>query len=344
MAKKVDTEAQCRKIVQDAKSGIFAPVYLLMGEEPYYPDIALEGIVRYALADSERDFNQSVYYGPDSDAGMVSSDARSYPMMSERRLVVLKEAQNMKDLEDLAVYAAEPLESTVLVIELHGKSVDKRKALYKTVLKNGTVLESPALRDYEMPGWIASYYRSRGLSIAPDAAALLAEYAGTDLCKITVETDKMLKNLPEGTTAVTASDIEKNVGISRQFNVFELTKELSAGRKPNALKIAAYIADTQNFKLVDVIPALFSHFYRILKLGAALMKNPGMSRAEAAGFIGANPYFIDEYFLAVRNYPVGRCMRVIALLEDYDFKGKGGGSRESGAGELFLELVSRIAN
>ena len=215
-----DIEGQCRKIITDARNGIFAPVYLLMGAEPYYPDLVCENILKYALSDSERDFNQSVYYGLDTDAGTVASDARGYPMMSERRLVVLKEAQNMKSLEELGVYAAEPMDTTVLVILMHGASADKRKSLYKNVSKNGIVLDSPQLRDYEMPEWISSYFNSRGVVIAPDAAALLAEYAGTDLGKIAVETDKMLKSLPEGTKTVTAADVENNVGISRQYSIF----------------------------------------------------------------------------------------------------------------------------
>ena len=213
-------EEQCRKAVQDIRNGSFAPVYLLMGDEPYYPDMLCEEIIRHALTDSERDFNQSVYYGLDTDAGTVASDARSYPMMAERRLVVLKEAQNMKTLEDLGAYAAEPLESTVLVILMHGASADKRRSLYKNVQKNGFVLDSPQVRDYEMPEWISAYFRTRGIAIDPQAAALLGEYAGTDLGKIAVETDKMLKSLPEGVSRVTAEDIEKNVGISRQYSIF----------------------------------------------------------------------------------------------------------------------------
>ena len=344
MAKGADIQEQYLKIVQDVRSGVFSPVYLLMGEEPYYPDLAADAIVKYALDDTARDFNQSVYYGLDTDAGTVASDARSYPMMSDRRLVVLKEAQNMKSLEDLAAYAAEPLDSTVLVILFHGASVDKRKSLYKAVSKTGTVLESPAMRDYQMPGWISSYYRSLGYNIAPDAAAMLAEYAGVDLCKIAVETGKMLGNIPDGRKDITADDIEKNVGISRQYNVFELTKEISAGRSGNALKIAAYMAANPRLQLPAVIAALFSHFYRILKYGAALMKNPRMSGQEAAALLGVHPYFVKEYSLAVRNYPVGRCMRVISILEEYDFKSKGGGSGEAGGEELLLELVAAVVN
>lgn len=339
-----ELESQCRQIINDVKNGNFVPVYLLMGTEPYYPDLVCDEIIKYALTDSERDFNQTVFYGLDTDAGTVASECRSYPMMAERRLVVLKEAQSMKTLEDLATYASDPMESTVLVILMHGASADKRRALYKNVQKKGVVLVSDALRDYEMPQWITSFYKSRGLDIEPAAAALLAEYAGTDMSRIMLETEKMQKNLPEGTVRVNAAAIEKNVGISRQFSVFELTKALSYMKAEKALKIAAYIGNGPKFMLLLATAPLYTHFYRILKYEAALLKNPAMSKADRAKLLGINPYFMEEYDVAARNYPIRRCMKVISLLEEYDFKGKGGGSGEASQGDLLMELVSRILN
>lgn len=342
MAKYAGTAEKSGKIIQDVRNGVFAPVYLLMGSEPYYPDLVCSEIMKNALSDSERDFNQSVYYGLDTDADTVASDARSYPMMAERRLVVLKEAQNMKSVESLAVYAAEPMPTTVLVVLMRGASADKRKALYKAVLKNGIVLESESLRDYEMPEWISSYFNSRGLEIEPEAAALLAEYSGTELDKIVIEVEKLQKNLPEDASAVTVADIEKNVGVSRQFSIFELAKELSCMNAQKALRIAAYIGSGPRFALPMATSPLFSHFYRILKYEAALMKNPGMQNAEKAKMLGVNPYFVREYDTAARNYPIRRCMHVAALIEEYDYKGKGGGGGEASQEELLLELVSRI--
>lgn len=339
-----ELESQCRQIINDVKNGNFVPVYLLMGTEPYYPDLVCDEIIKYALTDSERDFNQTVFYGLDTDAGTVASECRSYPMMAERRLVVVKEAQSMKTLEDLATYAADPMESTVLVILMHGASADKRRALYKNVQKKGVVLVSDALRDYEMPQWITSFYKSRGLDIEPAAAALLAEYAGTDMSRIMLETEKMQKNLPEGTVRVNAADIEKNVGISRQFSIFELTKALSYMKAEKALKIAAYIGNGPKFMLLLATAPLYTHFYRILKYEAALLKNPAMSKADRAKLLGVNPYFMEEYDVAARNYPIRRCMKVISLLEEYDFKGKGGGSGEASQGDLLMELVSKILN
>lgn len=340
----MELESQCRQIINDVKNGNFVPVYLLMGTEPYYPDLVCDEIIKYALTDSERDFNQTVFYGLDTDASTVASECRSYPMMAERRLVVLKEAQSMKTLEDLATYASDPMESTVLVILMHGASADKRRALYKNVQKKGVVLISDALRDYEMPQWITSFYKSRGLDIEPAAAALLAEYAGTDMNRIMLETEKMQKNLPEGTVRVNAADIEKNVGISRQFSIFELTKALSYMKAEKALKIAAYIGNGPKFMLLLATAPLYTHFYRILKYEAALLKNPAMSKADRAKLLGVNPYFMEEYDVAARNYPIRRCMKVISLLEEYDFKGKGGGSGEASQGDLLMELVSKILN
>ena len=340
----VETDAQCRQIVEDARKGVFSPVYLLMGDEPYYVDMVCDAVLEYCLDESERDFNQTVCYGADVNADAVITAARRYPMFAERQLVVVKEAQMMKTLEELAIYCQNPLESTVLVIAMHGASADKRKSLYKSVSKIGTVVDSQALRDYEMPKWISMFYKSKGLDIAPDAAALLAEHAGTDLNKISIETEKMLKNLPEGAVTVSSSDIEKNVGISRQFSIFELTKELSFRNSAKALRIAAYIGSSAKFAMPMAVSALYTHFYRILKYGALLMKTPRPMNDQKSKVLGVNPYFFSEYDTAVRNYPLNKCMAVIALLKEYDFKGKGGDVGEATPEELMIELVARILN
>ena len=339
-----DTDNICREIVADVRRGVFKPVYLLMGDEPYYVDMVCDEILEHCIDESERDFNQTVCYGADVNAEAVITAARRYPMFADRQLVVVKEAQMMKTLEELAVYCQKPLESTVLVIAMHGASADKRKSLYKTVAKVGVVVESQALRDYEVPRWIPIYYQSKGLQITPDAAALLAEHAGTDLSKISIETDKMLKNLPEGTTQVTASDIEKNVGISRQFSIFELTKELSLKNPAKALRIASYIGSSAKFAMPMAVSALYTHFYRILKYGALLMQNPRPANDAKAKVLGVNPYFFAEYDTAVRNYPVKKCMAVIALLKEYDYKGKGGDVGEATPAELMVELTAKILN
>ena len=191
----VNVSAQCEELLGKIRSGEFSPVYLLMGDEPFYTDRLCTAIIENALDDFSRDFNETICYGADVDADTIITAARRFPMMAERQLVVVKDAQAMRDLEQLAVYCENPLDSTILVILMRGSSADKRKALYKQCSKNGVVVESNALRDYEMASWISSYFQERGLSIAPDAAALLAEYSGTNMSKIVVETDKLLKKL-----------------------------------------------------------------------------------------------------------------------------------------------------
>ena len=266
-------------------------------------------------------------------------------MMAERQLVVVKEAQLMKDIEQLSLYCANPLDSTVLVVLLHRGTVDKRKAFYKAAQKVGVVVDSPAVRDYEIVNWISRYYEGRGLQIEPPAAQLLAESAGTDLGTLVVETDKLLKNLPEGTTRIRLEDIEKNVGVSRQFSIFELTKALSARNARQAVRVASYIGQSARFALPAAVSALFTHYYRILKYEALLAKGGRPSQEEKAQVLGVSPYFFREYDEAVRNYPLPRCMAVISLLKEFDFKGKGGDvSQETEAGALLLELTTAILN
>lgn len=337
-----DIDAQCREILADVRKGIFKPVYLLMGEEPYYIDLVCDAIVSNALDDSERDFNQTICYGADVNVDTVVTAARRYPMFAERQLVVVKEAQAMKNLEGMSVYCDKPLDSTVLVLCVRGATVDKRKSLYKAAVKIGTVLESKPVRDYEIARWITSFCAGKGLDISPDAAALLGEYAGTNLGKIAVETDKMLKNLPEGTSGITVQDIERNVGISRQFSVFELTKELSYRNSAKALRVAAYIGAAPRFALPAVIAPLFNHFYRILKYHALTMRVPRPSQDQKAKVLGVSPYFFQEYERAVMNYPLKKCMAVIALLKEYDFKGKGGNAGEAAPEQILIELVAKI--
>ncbi len=339
----VNIETLCKQVVTDIRSGKFSPVYLLMGDEPYYPELVCREILAHCIPEEQKDFNETVCYGGDVTAEQLISAARRYPMMAERQLVVLKEAQTMDGLEELSVYCNDPLESTVLVILLHGVGTDKRRALYKAVSKCGTVVDSPALRDYEMPRWISSYFAGRGLQIDPAAAALLAEYAGTDLSKIAVETDKMLGNLPEGTGAVGVEDIERNVGISRQFSVFELTKALSCREAAKALKVAANIGSEPRFYPPAAISAIYLSFSRVLKYEALLMRSPRPSPEDKAkALAGVSSYFYAEYDTAVKNYPLPKTMAVISLLCRYDYLAKGGDGVQIPADQLLIELCARI--
>ena len=342
----VNIGAQCAKILSDVQEGRFSPVYLLMGDEPYYPELVCNAILQHCIPEEEKDFNETVCYGSDVTAAQVITAARRFPMMAERQLVVVKEAQQMKGLEELAIYCAEPLESTVLVILMHKASADKRKSFYKAAQKTGVVVDSPALRDYEIPGWIQSYYASRGLQIDPQAAALLGESVGTDLSTLVVETDKLTKALPEGATRVGVLDIEKNVGISRQFSIFELTRELSYKHAPQALKIASHLGNGAKFAMPMAVSALFTHFSRILRYGALLARGGYPSPEDKArALAGVNPYFYKEYDAAVRNYPVRKAMAAISMLCEYDYLGKGGdGATVVSDGELLVELTAKLLN
>ena len=338
----IETDRQVRGLVEDARNGVFKPVYLLMGEEPYYPELLCQAIIDNCLQDWEKDFNELICYGADTDADTVITAARRFPMMAERQLVVVKEAQSMKTLEDLALYCQKPLDSTVLVILLHGASVDKRKSLYKTVLKQGVIVESLPLRDYETQQWIVSFYGERGLQIDPEAAQLLVESAGTDLGKIAVETDKLLKNLPEGVKAVRAEDIEKNVGISRQYSIFELTKALSFRDAARAVKVARNVGESPKFAMPMAVSALFLHFNRILRYHALIQAGQANDPGMKVKILG--PFFHKEYDTAVKKYTLKQAMRVISLLNEYDFKGKGGEAGEATPADLLVELTTKILN
>ena len=262
-------------------------------------------------------------------------------MFAERQLVVVREAQALSGIENLAIYTDNPLDSTVLVLIYRG-SLDKRKALYKSISKKGKVLESTPLRDYEMSRWILDYYKSLGLELEPDAAALLGECLGTDLKRIEVETSKLLKNMPEGSTRISVRDIELNVGVSREFSMFELTRQLSYRQTQKALRTAAYLSSAAKFAMPAATAALFNHFYRILKYHALKMKNPRPLASEMASLLGVNPYFMKEYDAAASNYPLPQCMKAISLIREYDFKGKGGDSGEASASQLMMELTTEL--
>ncbi|MBO4446505.1 MAG: DNA polymerase III subunit delta [Bacteroidales bacterium] len=340
-----DTGILCGQLVEDARRGVFKPVYLLMGEEPFYPDMVCDAIVGNCLQDYEKDFNETICYGQDVTAEQVITAARRFPMMAERQLVVVKDAQQLEGLDDLAVYCEDPLDSTVLVLLMRGASADKRKSLYKNIQKNGVVVESPAVRDYEIQNWIISYYASRGLSIEAPAAALLAESVGSVLSNIAVATDKLVRTLPEDCRQVRVEDIEKNVGFSRSFSVFELSRALSLRNSAAAIKIATNLGNSARFNMPMAVSALYTGFYRILKYSALLASNPRPSQEEKAEALqGVSPYFYREYDAAVRNYSLPRLMQIMSLLCEYDYQGKGGDGAALPPQKLIVELTLKILN
>lgn len=350
MAKQAsDSASEFRAIRQDILEGRIAPVYLLFGKEHYYIDELCRLLMENVLPPEERDFGQLVFFGADTSANQVVSAARQFPMMISRQLVVLKEAQMLQKIENLGVYFEGIMPSTVLVIcyktpndpTKAGKNIDKRTAFYKEAQKCGVVFESNQIPDYKMGRAIESFIAEKGLSIAPDAAQLLAEFAGTDLQKIALEVDKLLKLLPEGSRQISARDIEENVGMSRDYSAFELTKALSMKDASKCFRIAHFFAQSpKRFPLVVTLSALSSHFIRILRYHALVQD--GTPRGEILSQLGINPYFASEYETAAGNYPVKRTMKVIALLKEYDKKSKSNLRGDASDGDLLQELLSKI--
>ncbi|MDR0954137.1 MAG: DNA polymerase III subunit delta, partial [Rikenellaceae bacterium] len=256
-----------RAIEADIRQGRIAPVYLLMGEEPYFIDRLCERLAEGILNETERAFNQTVVYGKDTEGGAVVNLCRQAPMMGGRTVVIVKEAQQLKKLEQLAHYTQQPGASTVLVICHKGKNVDKRTPLYKSSRDKGVAFESVPPRDYEIEGWLGGFVRSKELSMDAKASAMLVDHLGADIAKIANELDKLLTSLPEGTQTVTAEHIEQHIGISKDFNTFELTKAISEHNLAKAMRIADHFArNPKDNPFVVTISMLFNHFQRIFIL------------------------------------------------------------------------------
>lgn len=331
------------KIVKEIRVGKFRPFYLLMGEESYYSDVIIKEIEKSALSPEEKGFNYTVLYGGDVTAASVVEVARRFPMMASRQLVILREAQLLNKLTDLEFYFRNPMSTTVLVISLTGKSVDKRTSLYKLAVANGFVLESFSLYPDMVYSWIERYLKTKGISIVPEAAMLMAEHCGTELRKLVLELDKLITNLEEGSKQIGLKAIEENIGISRDYNVFELTKAISFKEQKKALKIAKHFGDSpKQFPLVLTMAALFSHFTRLLKYHSLHRSGARPTKSQIASHIGINPFFLPEYEYAVRNYSLIKCMEAISLIRKYDSKSKSSSRGEATDGELLFEIVHKI--
>ena len=352
MAKQtIDNDSQFEAIRADIEAGIFAPVYLLFGKEHYYIDQVCNLLMQKVIPEHERDFGQIVVYGLDTNAQSIVSAARQYPMMASRQLIVVKEAQMMDKVEDIGSYFANIMPSTVLVIcyktpnnGSSTKNIDKRSKFYKEAGKVGVVMETAPIQDYKMAQWIERFVPTRGYSIEPAAAALMAEHCGTDIGKVALEIDKLGKILSSsGEKKITVKAVEENVGMSRDFSAFELTKALSFKDAAKAYKITTFFAQaSKRFPIQLTMAALTSHFLRLMKYHAGVQDK--MNSAALAQLIGVNPYFMREYETAARNYPVKKTMKVISLLREYDHRSKSNLRGNADDGELLKELVSMILN
>lgn len=333
-------EKAWREIFEDLKKKIYAPVYFLMGEEPFFIDVISDQIEQRVLDETEKEFNQSVLYGRDVDVATIVSTAKRYPMMANHQVVIVKEAQVIKDIEQLEGYVKNPLKSTLLVICYKYKTIDRRKSFYKTLVKEGVVLDSKKLYDNEMPGWISNYVKNSGYRIGDRAAQLLADHLGNDLGKVVNELKKVYISLAKG-GEVTTNIIEQNIGISKDFNVFELQNAFTEKNALKAFQIAKYFADNpKSNPFVVTIAVLHTYFTRILLYHSLKDKN----EANVSKELGIRPFFVKDVKAAANKYPLSKVFLIMSLLREYDLKSKGVDSPNTDHGELLKELTYKILN
>jgi DNA polymerase-3 subunit delta len=341
-------------VLRDLRNKIYAPVYLLTGDEPYFIDQISDFIEANVLDEMEKEFNQTIVYGRDCEPLQLLSIAKRYPMMANYQVVVVREAQEMKalsgkekeedvkskDKEDknpLTDYFNNPLTSTVLVLCMKYKSPDKRTKMYKAIDKHGVIVTSKKLYDDKLPGWIDSYLDKKKKKINPDAAKLMADHLGNDLSRIANECDKLLFNVKEGQT-ITAQDVATNIGISKEFNIFELQDAISERDILKTNRIVNYFrANPKANPFVLTIATLNAFFTKVLLFHSS----PDKSDSGLIAALKINPYFIKSYKTAARNYPFEKTAAVIGLLREFDLKSKGVDNSAS-EGDLLRELTFRI--
>jgi len=338
-----DSYAAYREITKELKAGEFKPCYLLMGEESYYVDKIASYIAENALTEDEKAFNQMVLYAQDVTPATIADNARRYPVMASRQVIIVKEAQLLKGTELLASYFRAMNPSCVLVLCFMGKSVDKRTEFWKAAQKHCRILESVPLKDYEIPDWITAYLKEKGTSIEPQAARLLADFLGTDLQRIVMEIEKLFILMPQGAWAVTTDMVEKSVGVNRDFSPFTLFNHIAAGDFAKVQPIVEYFADNEKkFPLVMLISLFYTQLSRILKLHSLQMENPGAPADKVRERMGLNYYFFQEIMKASRFFTFPRTVRAMNLLCAYDSLYKSSDRGESGDGELLMEMICKM--
>lgn len=329
------------KIVNDIKAGDIKPIYFLMGEEPYYIDKLSEYIEQNVLAEEEKGFNQTVLYGRDVSIDDIVSTAKRYPMMSERQVVIVKEAQDLsRTIDKIESYVENPMQTTVLVFCYKYKTLDKRKKVTKLLGQKGVVYESKKLYENQVGDWIKRVLAGKKYTIDPKANAMLVEFLGTDLSKINNELEKLQIILPQG-TMITAEHIEENIGFSKDYNVFELRKAIGERNQLKAYKIAENFAhNPKEYPLVMTTGLVFGFFVQLLKYHGLKDKNP----KNVAATLGVNPFFLKEYDLAVKNYPMRKVSQIVGALRDIDVKSKGVGANALPQSDLLKEMLYKIFN
>lgn len=327
------------EIISDLKKRIFKPVYFLAGEEPYYIDLVTDYIEENVLPEAEKSFNQVIYYGEDITVPLIIESARRFPMMASHQIVIVKEAQSLKKIDDLLLYVEKPQPSTILVINYKYKVIDRRTKLFKALDTHAVYFESARLRDYQVPAWIERFLMTQGIKTDPNASAMLTEYLGSDLHKIVNELNKLIITLPAGKPVITTSIIEKNIGISKDYNNFELQKAVGERNILKANMIVHHFANNPKDNPVTLsIASLFSYFSKLLAYHYLTDK----SKNNVAAVLKVNPYFVKDYEISASKYNVSKTVQIISLLRTYDMKLKGFGDMSSEPGDLLKELIFKI--
>ncbi|MGB3616857.1 MAG: DNA polymerase III subunit delta [Catalinimonas sp.] len=331
-------------VLKELQAGRFAPVYFLQGDEPFYIDQIADWIEANALAPHERGFNQVVIYGKETDLPTVLNHARRFPMMAERQVVVVREAQELSDLNRepgqklLVSYLERPLPSTILLFCHKHKALDGRKKLAQVLDKRAVLVTTKRLYDNQVPGWIENYLRERRHSATPDAVRLIAESIGADLSRLSNEVDKLLIN-HRSDAPITPDEVQRYIGISKDYNVFELQRALAHRDALKAHRIVRYFAeDPKNHPLLPIIAVLFSFYGKILTAHAC----GNQSERELAKTLKINPYFVKEYLLARRNYPLPRAAAAVRALREADLQSKGVEGGTMNDGQIMRELLIRL--
>ncbi len=347
------------QILLDLKRKIYKPVYFLSGEEAHYIDVISDYIEHNVLEESDREFNQTIVYGKDSDLVSILGLSKQFPMMSEHNVVIVKEAQNIKELnkssssddsaensksnsnnatQQFLAYINNPQPTTILVFCFKYKTIDKRSAIAKALQKQAVFLETKKLYDNQVPEWIGTYIKEKGFAINPKANFLMAESLGNDLAKISNEINKLLINLPKG-NEITAELVQENIGISKEYNVFELQDALAKRDILKANRIINYFAaNEKDHPAPMVLVTLFGYFSKVMKYHFLQDK----SKFAAAQALGVNPYFVDGYARAATVYNTGKLKHIFSYLKECDLKSKGVDNPSINNGELLKELVFKI--
>lgn len=330
---------EAEKIIADIKNRKLKPIYFLMGDEPYYIDLIADCIDKTVLTEDEKGFNQVVLYGRDTTVEDVVANAKRYPMMAEYQVVIVKEAQELsRNIDKLEAYAENPQPTTILVFCYKYKTIDKRKKVTKNIEKNGVLFESKKLYENQVGNWITQALIASGYKIEPKASAMLVEFLGTDLSKISNELDKLKIILPQG-TLITAEHIEKNIGISKDYNVFEFRSALGEKNILKANRIAQYFAQNPKDNPITLITSqVFAFYLQLLQYHGLSDKNS----ANVAKVLKVNPYFVKDYETAARNYPMKKVSAIVAALREIDLKSKGVGANALPPNELLKEMLIAI--